>query len=86
MNPFKFYLLRVLVLERLRVVVILRQDEPVLVGVRKGDGLKVALTVMTVREGVKLDDCDTLLHLVTVELVLLDSVSDFVTVRDFVTV
>ena len=80
MYPFKFYLLRVLVLERLRVVVILRQEELVLVGVRNADGLKVALTVITVREGVKLRDSDTVLHLLTVGLVLLDSVSDFVTV------
>ena len=69
-----------MVLERLRVVVILRVTEILVVGLRKGDGLKVGLTVMTVREGVKLDDCDTLLQVVTVELVLLDSVSDFVTV------
>ena len=68
------------------MVVILRQDELVLVGVRKGDGLKVALTVITVREGVKLAESDTLLQVVTLEVVLLESVRDFVTVRDCVTV
>lgn len=42
--------------------------------------------MMTVREGVKLRDSDTVLHVLTVGLVLLESVRDFVTVRDCVTV